>query len=52
MGHRSAQMVLQHYQHVATEQKKEAVEALPAIDLGALQYAQPGMPKKEGAMLQ
>lgn len=52
MGHRSAQMVLQHYQHVATEQKKEAVEALPAIDLGALQYAQHGMPKKEWAMLQ
>lgn len=52
MGHRSAQMVLQHYQHVATEQKKEAVEALPVVDLEALRYAQPGMPKKEGAMLQ
>ena len=48
MGHSTPQMVLTHYQHVMTKQKREAVEALPDIT----QYAQTSMHKKEGAMLQ
>ena len=31
MGHASATMVLKHYQHVLTTQKKAAVEALPEV---------------------
>lgn len=32
MGHADVTMVLRHYQHVATKQKKAAVEALPNIE--------------------
>ena len=31
MGHASPEMVLTHYQHVLTKQKKMAVEALPSL---------------------
>ena len=33
MGHVNAEMVLTHYQHVLTKQKKAAVEALPDVPL-------------------
>ena len=46
MGHASVQMVCKHYQHVATKQKRQAVESLPRVDAEALQYAAPGMPQK------
>ena len=39
MGHSSAQMVLQFYQHVMTEQKKRAIEALPDLDDSFLKCA-------------
>lgn len=42
MGHASPDMVLEHYQHVLTKQKKAAVEALPALSL----YGQICMGKK------
>lgn len=52
LGHTSVQMVVKHYQHVATRQKKQAVEALPEVDAAALQYAAPGMPQKNGLPIQ
>lgn len=41
MGHASADMILEHYQHVLTRQKKAAVEALPSL----VQYGQTCMDK-------
>ena len=52
MGHSSPEMVLRTYQHVVNAQKKETVETLPDIDDSFLQYARPGMPKKQGVILQ
>ncbi len=52
MGHSSVQMVVKHYQHVATKQKRQAVESLPELDAAALQYAAPGMPRTDGHVLQ
>ena len=37
MGHASPDMVLEHYQHVLTRQKKAAVESLPALHLYGLE---------------
>ena len=48
MGHANANMVLSHYQHVITQQKIAAVEALPDVPL----YAQPAYAQKENAPLQ
>ena len=48
MGHTDAKMILEHYQHVLTRQKKAAVEALPSL----VQYGQACMDKKNPAMLQ
>ena len=48
MGHASPDMVLEHYQHVLTSQKKAAVEALPALSL----YGQACMGKKNGLPIQ
>ena len=33
MGHASPEMVLKHYQHLLTKQKKAAVESLPGVIL-------------------
>ena len=52
MGHASVQMVVKHYQHVATKQKRQAVESLPELDSAALQYAAAGMPQKVGPIIQ
>jgi integrase len=52
MGHSSPLMVLKHYQHVMTRQKKEAVEALSGFrNLSAL-YGQACMGKKNGPLVQ
>jgi integrase len=48
MGHASPDMVLEHYQHVLTRQKKAAVESLPALDL----YGRLCMGKKNGLPIQ
>lgn len=48
MGHSSPDMVLQHYQHVLTQQKKAAVESLPAF----VSYGQMCMGKKNGPPIQ
>lgn len=48
MGHASPDMVLEHYQHVLTRQKKAAVEALPALSL----CGQICMGKKNGLPIQ
>jgi integrase len=48
MGHSNVQMVLQHYQHVLTQQKKAAVEALPDMPM----YDQGLYAQKENAPLQ
>ena len=52
MGHTSVQMVVKHYQHVATKQKRQAVESLPELDADVLQYAAAGMPQKNGLPIQ
>ena len=46
MGHASVEMVCRHYQHVATKQKRQAVESLPMVNQRALQSAAPGMPQE------
>jgi len=48
MGHASPDMVLQHYQHVLTRQKKAAVESLPPFVL----YGQIYMGKKNRSPIQ
>lgn len=48
MGHSSPDMVLEHYQHVLTRQKKAAVESLPSLSA----YGQICMGKKNGSPLQ
>ncbi len=48
MGHTSPQMVLTHYQHVMTKQKKAAIEALPDMPFPDM----PVLTKEEGAILQ
>lgn len=48
MGHASPDMVLEHYQHVLTRQKKAAVESLPMLDL----YGQACMGKKNRLPIQ
>ena len=48
MGHASPDMVLEHYQHVLTRQKKAAVESLPPLAL----YGHVCMGKKNGSPLQ
>ena len=40
MGHASPEMVLTHYQHVLTKQKKMAVEALPSLIAPSFLYGQ------------
>ncbi|MGX8718905.1 MAG: tyrosine-type recombinase/integrase, partial [Desulfovibrio sp.] len=52
MGHSSAQMVLQFYQHVMTEQKKRAIEILPDIDDSLLKCAQKNVPTFSAGMIQ
>lgn len=48
MGHASPDMVLEHYQHVLTRQKKAAVEALPVLSI----YEQVCMSKKNRLPIQ
>lgn len=48
LGHASPTMILMHYQHVLTRQKKAAVEALPSL----VQYGQACMGKKNPVPLQ
>lgn len=48
MGHASPDMVLEHYQHVLTKQKKAAVEALPVLSA----YEQVCMSKKNRLPIQ
>ena len=52
MGHASIQMVVQHYQHVATRQKRQAVESLPSVDIAPLLCAAPDVPDNRTAFLQ
>ena len=52
MGHASPEMVLTHYQHVLTKQKKMAVEALPSLIAPSFLYGQICMGKKNGLLLQ
>ncbi len=52
MGHASAQMVLQFYQHVMTEQKKRAIETLPDIDDSLLKCAHKNVPTISVSTLQ
>ena len=52
MGHASPEMVLTHYQHVLTKQKKSAVEALPSLINMPPLYGQACMGKKNGSLLQ
>lgn len=52
MGHASVQMVLKHYQHVATKQKKQAIEALPEISLESVPCAWQHVPDKRSEVLQ
>ena len=48
MGHSNPVMVLKHYQHVMTQQKKAAVEALPDVSL----YVQGLYVQKESGFMQ
>ncbi len=52
LGHNSSDMVLEHYQHVLTKQKKMAVEALPRLDVTSCMYGHVCMDKKNGLPLQ
>lgn len=52
MGHSSPMMVLKHYQHVMTRQKKEAVEALSGFSNLSALYGRPCMGKKNGPVMQ
>ena len=52
LGHTSVQMVVKHYQHVATKQKRQAVESLPAVEDKVLWYAAAGMPRSNRSPLQ
>ena len=52
MGHSTVQMVVKHYQHVATKQKRQAVENLPQVDIAGLLYAAPCMPRDDEHVLQ
>lgn len=52
MGHSGIQMVVQHYQHVATAQKRQAVESLPAVDLTGLLCASRDVPGDQSVFLQ
>ncbi|MBR4423895.1 MAG: hypothetical protein IKS68_06680, partial [Mailhella sp.] len=52
LGHNSSDMVLEHYQHVLTKQKKSTVEALPSLDVAACLHGRPCMDKKNGLPLQ
>lgn len=52
MGHASVQMVLQHYQHVATKQKREAIEALPKVPFEHLSCACGYVPDRKQGILQ
>lgn len=52
MGHTSVQMVLKHYQHVATKQKKQAIEALPEIAVEKLICAWHHVPDNKVEVLQ
>ncbi|MBP3731184.1 MAG: tyrosine-type recombinase/integrase [Mailhella sp.] len=49
MGHASPEMVLKHYQHVLTRQKKAAVESLPSMPLPSVLYGRVCMDKKNGS---
>jgi integrase len=48
MGHANVNMVLTHYQHVLTQQKKAAVEALPDVPM----YDQGAYVQKESVVMQ
>jgi integrase len=52
MGHASVQMVLQHYQHVATRQKREAIAALPEVPFEHLSCACGYVPNRKQGILQ
>ena len=49
MGYSSPEMVLKHYQHVLTRQKKAAVESLPSTPLPSVLYGRVCMDKKNGS---
>ena len=52
MGHSNIQMVVQHYQHVATKQKRQAVESLPSVDVKPLLCAMQNVPNDQSVFLQ
>ena len=52
MGHANVTMTLKYYQHVATAQKKQAVESLPKIDLETLPCAWEYVPEKQNVVMQ
>jgi integrase len=52
MGHANVTMTLTYYQHVATKQKKQAVEALPELDGEMLKCACGNVPDRQNSPLQ
>ena len=52
MGHADLDMVFRHYQHVATAQKRQAVESLPELDVSALSCATRHVPAHLAHVLQ
>jgi integrase len=52
MGHANVTMTLSYYQHVATKQKKQAVEALPELDHEMLKCACGNVPDRKNSPLQ
>ena len=52
MGHADLDMVFRHYQHVATAQKRQAIESLPELDVTALECASNRVPDNLPHVLQ
>jgi integrase len=52
MGHANLEMIFKHYQHVATEQKRQAVESLPELDVSVVACAMNHVPDNLTRMLQ
>lgn len=52
MGHANIDMVFKHYQHVATAQKRQAVESLPELDVSAVSCAMNHVPGNLTRVLQ
>ena len=52
MGHANIDMVFKHYQHVATAQKRQAVESLPELDVTAVSCAMNHVPGNLTRVLQ